>query len=71
MINKDKSAERLLLGAEDGDAALVEVMRVLLGGDVKINGENEIGAREVQIDGQRDLQREEDTVSEEEERQEP
>lgn len=46
-------------------------MRVLLGGDVKINGENEIGAREVQIDGQRDLQREEDTVSEEEERQEP
>lgn len=61
---------RHLLGAEDGDAALVEVMRVFLGGDVKINSENEIGTREVQIDGQRDLQREEETVSEEEERQE-
>lgn len=61
---------RHLLGAEDGDAALVEVMRVFLGGDVKINSENEVGAREVQIDGQRDLQREEETVSEEEERQE-
>lgn len=61
---------RHLLGAEDGDAALVEVMRVFLGGDVKINSENEVGACEVQIDGQRDLQREEETVSEEEERQE-
>lgn len=46
-----------LLGAEDGDSALVEVMRVFLGGDVKIDGEDEIGAREVQIDGQRDLRK--------------
>lgn len=51
--------ERLLLGAQDGHAALVEVMRVLLGGDVEVHGENEVGAREVQVDGQRDLRREE------------
>ncbi len=45
-----------LLGAEDGDAALVEVMRVFFSGDVEVDGEDEIGACEVQIDGQRDLQ---------------
>lgn len=47
-----------LFGAEDGDAALVEAVRVLLGGDVEVHGEDEIGSGEVQIHGQGHLQRE-------------
>lgn len=48
--------EETLFGAEDGHAALVEVMRVFFGGDVEVDGEDEVGASEVEIHGQRDLQ---------------
>lgn len=59
MINKaERLVKQLLLGAQDGHAALVEVMRVFFVGDVEVDGEDEVGASEVQIHGQRDLQTE-------------
>lgn len=44
-----------LLGAQDGNAALVEAVWVFLGGDVEVDGEDEIGPREVQVHGKSHL----------------
>lgn len=44
-----------LLCAEHCHAALIEVVRVFLGGDVKVYSEDEIGSCEVQIHRQSDL----------------
>lgn len=45
-----------LLGAQDSNSTLVEAVWVFLGGDVKVNGEDEVGPREVQVHGQSHLQ---------------
>lgn len=44
-----------LLVAQDGHATLVEAVRILLGGDVKIDGEDEVRPGEVQVHGQSHL----------------
>lgn len=43
---------RVSLRAEDGDATLVEATWILLGGDLKIDREDEVRTGEVQVDGQ-------------------
>lgn len=45
-----------LLGAQNGNSTLVEAVWVFLGGDVKINSEDEIGPGEVQVHGKSHLQ---------------
>lgn len=40
-----------LLGAQDSNSTLVEAVRIFLGGDVKVNSEDEIGPGEVQVHG--------------------
>lgn len=45
-----------LLCAQDGNAALVEAVRVFLGGDVEVDGEDEISPGEVQVHGKSHLQ---------------
>lgn len=50
-----------LLVAQNGDTAFVEAVRILLGGDVKIDGEDEVRPGEVQVHGQSHLQRDGDT----------
>lgn len=45
-----------LLCAQYGDAALVEAVWVFLGGDVEVDGENEIRPCEVQVHGKSHLQ---------------
>lgn len=45
-----------LLSAQDGDAALVEAVWVFLGGDVEVDGEDEIRPCEVQVHGKSHLQ---------------
>lgn len=52
-----------LFGAENGDASLVEAVRILLGGDVEVHGEDQVGSGEVQIHGKRHLQTEETAQS--------
>lgn len=46
----------ILLCAENGNPALVEVVRVLLGGDVKVNSEDKVSASEVEVHWQSYLQ---------------
>lgn len=48
-----------LLGAQDSNSTLVEAVWIFLGGDVKVNSEDEIGPGEVQVHGQSHLQRDE------------
>lgn len=48
-----------LFGAENGDASLVEAVRILLSGDVEVHGEDQVGSGEVQIHRKRHLQAEE------------
>lgn len=38
-----------LLCAEDSDSTLIEAMWILLGGDVKVNSEDEVRPGEVQV----------------------
>lgn len=47
---------RASLRAEDGDATLVEAARVLLGGDLEVDREDEVCPGEVQVDGQGHLE---------------
>lgn len=49
-----------LLVAQNGDSTLVEAVWILLGGDVKIDGEDEVRPGEVQVHGQSHLQRDKD-----------
>lgn len=49
-----------LLVAQNGDATLVEAVWILLGGDVKIDGEDEVRPGEVQVHGQSHLHRDTD-----------
>lgn len=53
-------SDRGLLVAKNGDSALVEAVWILLGGDVKIHGEDEVRSGEVQVHGQSHLHRDED-----------
>lgn len=48
-----------LLGAQDSNSTLIEAVWIFLGGDVKVNSEDEVGPGEVQVHGQSHLQREE------------
>lgn len=45
-----------LLCAQDGNSTLVEAVWIFLGGDVEVNGENEVRPGEVQVNGQSHLQ---------------
>lgn len=47
--------QELLLVTQNSDSTLVEAVWILLGGDVKIDGEDEVGPGEVQVDGQSHL----------------
>lgn len=49
-----------LLVAQNGDATLIEAVWILLGGDVKIDGEDEVRPGEVQVHGQSHLHRDTD-----------
>lgn len=40
-----------LLGAQDSNSTLVEAVWIFLGGDVKVNSEDEVGPGEVQVHG--------------------
>lgn len=44
--------QELLLIAQNSDSTLVEAVWILLGGDVKIDGENKVRPGKVQIHGQ-------------------
>ena len=44
-----------LLGAQDSHSTLVEAMWIFLGGDVEVNGEDEVRPGEVQVNGQSHL----------------
>lgn len=48
-----------LLGAQDSNSTLIEAVWIFLGGDVKVNSEDEDRPSEVQVHGQSHLQREE------------
>ncbi len=48
-----------LLGAQDSNSTLIEAVWIFLGGDVKVNSEDEVRPSEVQVHGQSHLQREE------------
>ena len=51
-----------LLGAQNCNSALIEAVWVLLGGDVEVNGEDEVRPGEVQVHWESHLQREGETV---------
>lgn len=44
-----------LLCAQDGNSTLIEAVWIFLGGDVKVNSEDEVRPGEVQVNGQSDL----------------
>lgn len=48
-----------LLCAQDSNSTLIEAVWIFLGGDVKVNSEDEVRPGEVQVHGQSHLQREE------------
>lgn len=52
--------DRHLLVAQNSDSTFVEAVWILLGGDVEIHGEDEIGPGEVQVHGQSHLQPDKD-----------
>ena len=52
----------LLLCAEDSNPTLIEAMWIFLGGDVKVDGEDEIRPGEVQVHGQSHLQQKENKM---------
>lgn len=49
-----------LLIAQNCDASLVETVWILLSGDVKVDGEDEVGPGEVQVHRQSHLHRDEE-----------
>lgn len=49
--------QELLLVAQNSDSTLVETVWIFLGGDVKIDGEDEVRPGEVQVHGQSHLHR--------------
>lgn len=46
----------VLLGTEDSNSTLIEAVWIFLGGDVKVNSEDEVRPGEVQVHGQSHLQ---------------
>lgn len=60
IISERFRSDRRLLVAQNSDSALVEAVWILLGGDVEIHGEDEIGPGEVQVHGQSHLQPDKD-----------
>lgn len=44
-----------LLGAQDSNATLIEAMWIFLGGNVKVNSEDEVRPGEVQVHGKSHL----------------
>lgn len=52
--------QELLLIAQNSDPTFVEAVWILLGGDVKIDGEDEVRPGEVQVHGQSHLHRDKD-----------
>lgn len=52
--------QELLLIAQNSDSTLVEAVRILLGGDVKIDSEDEVRPGEVQVHWQSHLHRDKD-----------
>lgn len=59
-----RSGSFQLLCAQDGNPTLVEAVRIFLGGDVEVDGEDEVGPGEVQVHGQSDLQQQDKTKDE-------
>lgn len=49
--------QELLLIAQNSDSTLVEAVWILLGGNIKIDGEDEVRPGEVQVHGQSHLHR--------------
>lgn len=50
------SSRYFSLGAQDGYATFVEAPGIFLGGNFKIDGEDQVGTSEVQVNWQRHLQ---------------
>lgn len=46
-----------LLGAQNSNSTFIEAVWILLGGNIKIDSEDEVRPGEVQVHGQRHLQR--------------
>lgn len=44
-----------LLSAQDSNSTLIEAVWIFLGGDVKVNSEDEVGPGEVQVHGKSHL----------------
>lgn len=52
-----------LLCAEHSNPTLIEAMWIFLGGNVKVDGEDEVGPGEVQVYGQSHLQQKENVMT--------